>query len=35
MDIKTIKNQPDPFIRTIVFLYRQSEKMEIIRLIEN
>ena len=35
MDIETIKNQPDPSIRTLVFLYRQSEKMEIIRLIEN
>ena len=33
MDIKTIKNQPDPSIRTLVFLYKQSEKMEIIRLV--
>ena len=34
MDIKTIKNQPNPSIRTPVFLYSQSEKMKIIDLVE-
>ena len=34
MDINTIKNQPNPSIRTPAFLNSQSEKIGIIRLLQ-